>query len=162
MCIAGKPNETIRKELGISERTLVVWMSDDLVKEYLQTLAENVEREFAQEIARASFIAMGEVTDMVQMPVDVSALSPRQKLDAASQILDRNPALAKLTDKAQMAAALNGGGGAGGAQGNVTNYLAVFQNMPDDALADFLRQWRDGGGHDNGGPPVIEGSSSGD
>lgn len=127
--LAGKDNDFISAELNVSKRTLMVWFSDDLVKEYLQDLAENVEQEFAVQLASAGMQAVGALTEMLQLDTlsVEGALPAETKLEIARELMDRLPATARVgrTDPAAMAP-------------SGTNNTAIFANMPNNELAAFL------------------------
>lgn len=148
--IEGKDNATIAEALNVSKRTLELWFSDDLIKAYLQQLAENVEQEFAVNLARGGMIAIRELTDLVQkdlveyhvvdgevreMPV---APTVTQKLTAINQLLDRLPGTASNRDRAEMVAAQNSGKDGGGGD-TTNNILTLIQGADNHELADIVR-----------------------
>lgn len=131
MRIEGKDNAYIAAALGMSKRTLEYWWCDDLIIDYLQTLATNVENEFAVQLATAGMTAVQELTRMLTLddPAD-EAISYSQKLAVARELMDRTPALARVTDRPQDPS--------GGRDGDTTNILQIIANMSNDDLADFV------------------------
>jgi hypothetical protein len=128
--IEGKNNEYIAKEIGTTKRTLVQWWGDDQVKDYLQKLAENVEQEFAIQLARAgmkSIAALTEILDLDVNPGD-NGVSPHTKLEVARELMDRLPGTARIGDRNR--------GNQGGGEGTQVN---VFQNMTPEQLAAFVQ-----------------------
>jgi hypothetical protein len=135
MRIEGKKNDEIARDLNVSKRTLVVWFSDDLVKEYLEFLAENVEQAFAVELARGGMIAISELVRMIQMPDRDSDVSVHTKIELAREILSRLPGTATNHDRAYMEQARTQApqGGSGD-----TNILNVIGQMDNRELAAFV------------------------
>lgn len=134
MRIEGKTNEEICKELRISKVTLHKWFSDDLVKEYIQDLAENVEQAFAEKLATGGMIALQALTDLVQKDDADTTIPAGTKVQVAREILDRLPGTARVVDRHLPAG-----------PGGDTNYMAVFANMTDDDLANFIANWNNAG-----------------
>lgn len=133
MKIQGLSNTVIAETLNITMRTLVLWYSDDLVKEYLQQLAENVEQEFAIQLAQAGMQSVTELTRMLAMPDRDEALSANTKLQIAQDLMDRLPATARVRERGQQAMPSSGG--------NTNN--TIIANMSDSELAAMLNGgWR--------------------
>lgn len=133
MKIQGLSNTEIAQTLNITMRTLVLWYSDDLVKEYLQQLAENVEQEFAIQLAQAGMQSVTELTRMLAMPDRDEALSANTKLEIAQDLMDRLPATTRVRER---------GGQPPQPQGN-TNNTQIIANMSDSELAGMLNGgWR--------------------
>lgn len=127
--IEGKENVEIAKAVGAQKRTVEVWFSDDLVRDYLQRLAENVEQEFAVQLAGAGMQAVQSLVDMLNKPDRESDISDSGKMRAATEILDRLPGTSKVNER-QVPITPPGG--------DVNNLTQIFANMPDSELANFL------------------------
>lgn len=146
--IEGYKNEDIASTLGISKRTLELWFSDPLVKDYIQDLAENVEVAFAEKLATAGMTAVQQLTDLLQKPDRDPDLSASQKLGIANSLMDRIPSMARIVDRPVPQT------------GDVNNYMAIFQSMDDGSLAELLRRWAHGDGAAAADtPPVIDAGS---
>lgn len=147
MKIQGLSNTEIAQTLNVTMRTLVLWYSDDLVKEYLQQLAENVEQEFAIQLAQAGMQSVTELTRMLAMPDRDEVLTADMKLRIAQELMDRLPATARVRERGQPATQPTGN----------TNNTQIIANMSDSELAGMLNGgWRamlDPGqnGHGNNG-----------
>lgn len=130
MRIEGKDNDYISAALNISKRTLVCWWCDDLVLDYLDTLAQNVEREFAVQLATAGMVAVQELTSILQSEVDPEErITYSGKLAVARELMDRTPALAKVVDRSPVAPP---------GEGDTTNILQIIGNMSNEDLAAFV------------------------
>lgn len=150
--LQGKDNDFIAKELNVRKPTLYFWFSDPLVKEYLDDLAQNIEVEFAVEMARAGMVAIQELTGEVQKPSDQTTITTSQRVNVAREILDRLPSTARIADRPQV----GGGGGDGD-----TNYTAIFANMDDQDLVAFINRWKagDANGANGDAARTIEGTA---
>ncbi len=129
MRIEGKKNDYIAEALGMSKRTLVCWWCDELIVDYLHTLAQNVEREFAVQLATAGLTAVNELSRILQLGDAEEAPSFHQKLEIARDLMDRTPALAKVVDRQEVP---------GTSGGDTTNVLQIIGNMSNDDLASYV------------------------
>jgi hypothetical protein len=132
--IEGQKNEEIAKTLKISKRTLEIWFSDPLVKDYLQDIAANVEVAFAEKLATAGMTAIHQLTELVEKPDATTDITVSQKVQVAREILDRIPSLAPVRDRPLPQT------------GDINNYLAIFQGMGDQDLAALIQRWANGDG----------------
>lgn len=150
--VGGKNNDEIARELGVQKRTLVTWFSDPLVKDYISDLAAAVETEFAVELATSGMKALDKLTDMLDTPDRDGDMSHAMKLQIATELLDRVPALARVESRAAIALASQRQGGGG----NQT--MNVFANMSNEELTRFLNGgWREM--VENGNAPGASGGT---
>lgn len=146
--IEGKNNAYIATALNMSKRTLECWWCDDLVVDYLQTLAENIEREFAFQLATAGMTAVQELTRILSLDDAEEAVSFHTKLEIARDLMDRTPALAKNGDRRTSEPVV-------GHEGDTTNILALIGNMSNEDLAGFVNGgWNKGLNGTNGNDVV--------
>lgn len=151
--LEGKKNDEIARALGMQKRTLEVWFSDPLIKAEVDRQAARIEDVFVEKLAGAGMQALEVMLEVAQMPTADPTTTEHVKIEAAREIMDRTPALARIADRAQAAAAANQGGGTGDAQ-----LVQIFANMPDQQLAEFIQKWQvsDGPGSP-AGQPALEG-----
>lgn len=180
MRVEGKKNDYIARELGVTHRTLHVWFSQEIFKAEIRRLLDHVDEVFAEKLAGAGLRAISELSEFAATnavrvqahcqtcgwfgmtpanhgSTDAPCTGPWEirefigestKIEAITELLDRLPQTARIRD---IPAPALPPGGAGD-----TNYMAIFANMDDKALAEYVRNWQSAAnGHD--AQPVIEG-----
>lgn len=99
--IMGKDNDFICEQLNVKHRTLHDWFSQQIVKDQMAEMLDEVQSEFAAQIASGSFVALEGLVQMIQSPT-AGGVDADQKLAAIREYLDRNPATAKASGSGQM------------------------------------------------------------
>jgi hypothetical protein len=107
-------------QLGVKERTVHLWFSDDKIKQLLQDKLEEIDALFVEQMAQAGMVGVTELLKLARIPVSNETLSAEQKLAVIESLLDRVPETATVKDRA-------GRSGGGGTQ--------IF-NMPVAQLSD--------------------------
>lgn len=132
--IEGRSNAFICDQIGVADKTLRVWFSTDIVKKYMEDLADAVEVNFTEKLGTVGAEAIDQLLELIKKPDRDSDISAHTKMDAIAMVLDRIPQTATNQDRRQIA----GGGGD-------TNNALVFANMTNESLAEFIHGgWRQG------------------
>lgn len=142
--IEGRDNAFIAEQLGVSNRTLHLWFSDPMIKEEMKRQLDAVHERFAESMANAAFRGINALVGMIEKPAATPDISDSMRLEAVRELLDRHAETARIADKV--------GAGSGGGAGQV-NFFQLFAKMPDDALAEYLHRWQNGGDGE-----IIEGN----
>lgn len=130
--IEGKSNAFISEQIGVKDETLVRWFSQDLVKNYMEDLAEAVEINFVEKLATVGAEAIDQLLELIKKPDRDSDISAQTKMDAIAMVLDRIPQTA-LNEQRQAAP-----------PGETNNNL-IFANLDNNSLAAYIHGgWRAG------------------
>lgn len=130
--LAGRSNAEIVKELKVANSTLLVWWSDDLVKDRIAELATMIEREYVVEMARGGMRAFDALVEMATTAPVRSKQTPTHQLEAIREVLNRVPGMQRreshLPDDPESV-------------GSVTNNQAlVFSGLSNEDLLGALQQ----------------------
>ncbi len=71
----------------MQRRTVYLWMGDPLVKDELARQLERISDEFARQLSRAALVAVSQLKEAVQLPVE-GPITPEQKLAFIREALD--------------------------------------------------------------------------
>ena len=96
MRLEGQSNKQIAEHLDVKERTLHVWFSDQLVKDELESQLNRVNEVFAERLATNAMAGLDSMKELLEVPLRDADVSYSSKLEAVSDMLDRNPATAKV------------------------------------------------------------------
>ena len=155
----GRSIKYISDELGVAVRTLHVWFSDDIVKEEVARLTDEVEHNFVQRLSQAGMQALDHLvevaTDASNTAVDsqgrTRGIEWNTRLEMLNSILDRIPQGARIEHQAEAIAAANGG-----ENSSIQVLISTFQSMPDEQLAGLFQEWLQSGAIDaSTGKPAL-------
>ena len=135
MRIDGQNNAAICSALKITDASLIRWWSDELMQDYLNTLAQNVEEAFAIQLATAGMKSVATLVAILDKPATDQTVSDHLKLEVARDLMDRLPGTARVRERHDPSA-------------DIPQLLQVFMNMPDAQLLEFINS--------GGKPPAIE------
>jgi hypothetical protein len=141
--IEGKAPADIAVALGVKERSVHLWFSDDQIKAELQRQVEKINEVFVQRMAEVGMVGVHELLALARIPTGAEVLTAEMKLEVVREILDRLPQTARV--------GVNKGGG-GGTQ-VFTGPVAVA-NMTDEQLLKRAKELA-------AGVPVLEEGISG-
>lgn len=142
--IEGKPPADIAVALGVKERSVHLWFSDDQIKAELQRQVEKINEVFVQRMAEVGMVGIHELLALARIPTGAEVLTAEMKLEVVREILDRLPQTAKV--------GAGKGQGPGGTQ-VFTGPVAVA-NMSDAQLLERAKEL-------SAGVPVLEEGISG-
>lgn len=180
MKVEGRRISYMAEALGVKDRTLHLWFSDDLVKAEVARLLSRVEDVFVEARATAGLRALNELSAFSETPatrIQATATcrtcgyvgtttaphgTADPKCDGPWDVTEREyigegtkvDALNSIMDRVDQTTRLRDRVEAQKAapEGDTTNYTAVFNQMDDDTLAGLVALWAKAQGAD-GHPP---------